>query len=49
MYWSDGEDELEALPYDCNDDDEEDDDETDDYRRDIRELQHQWESMRKMH
>jgi hypothetical protein len=43
MYLSDGEDEPEALPYDC---DEEDDD-TNDYRSDIRELQHQWDIMRK--
>ena len=48
MYMSDGEDDLEALPYDCNNDDDDDDDDPHDYRSDIRELQHQWDRVRKL-
>lgn len=43
MYLSDDEDEVEALPYNCDDDDE-----VDDYHNDIRKLQHHWDNVRKM-
>ena len=41
MYLSDGEDDVKAVPYNCDDDD-------DDYHSDIRKLQQQWDKMKKI-
>ncbi len=43
MYLSDGEDDVKALPYNCDDDDDDDD-----YHSDIRKLQQQWDKAKKM-